>query len=196
MNDDAYHRYMELLGNPADPDDLTGRPHWEIALRRSTTEHRVTELRAMWDNLHASERPSALCLALHSNDHSDTDLQWLHIALAEMRERGTLVFDGEEARAQFDGLPAAFMVYRGTVQSEPPNYRRSWTIDRAIAERFATIYVKHRDPLSPALILSAHIHKTDASGFLCDYRGEAEILIAPDVWRHPRLVVEKESFKP
>jgi hypothetical protein len=188
----AMLEYMKVAGIGPNSDVEAGRPFWEVALWRSKTERRIRVLRALWAGLREEERPEALRFAIRHVDFTQRELCWLHLALAQMRQRKTLLFDSDKARAAFDELPHAFTVYRGTDQSEQqPRYGRSWTTDRVVAQKFAMISGKHRDLSRPPVILSAQICKDDVSGFLMNdhERGEKEVIVAPDVWQGPHRVV-------
>jgi hypothetical protein len=118
--------YMKAVGIDPDSNAAAGRPFWEVALWRSSSVGRIRILRALWDVLREDEQPEALLMAIrHHCEFTQRELCWLHMVLAQMRERQTLLFDSDDARRTFDELPDVFTVYRGTDQSEqPPRYGR------------------------------------------------------------------------
>jgi hypothetical protein len=112
---------------------------------------------------------------------SDFDKTWAHQdELLDLLRRNAqlespcLFFDKKQA-AFYDALPPVVTIYRGC--SRAAALGLAWTIDQALAERFARGHRKI--PVPDPVIVSAKIHRDAILGVFTE-RNEAEIVVDPD----------------
>lgn len=137
-------------------------------------------LEALWPFLTDAEKPDLFASCISCGDFPSQVAWFLADALEELREAGTLVFDGDTARARYAELPDEIDVYRGTVQAEVDDGLSGicWTLNPELATWFATTHGRFRNTQSPPVVVSANVHKAEIVGLLTDRR-EDEVLLNP-----------------
>lgn len=103
-------------------------------------------------------------------------MRWWEL-LTNPRNKRNLFTDCDD-RTKLRKLPRRFTIYRGTthVERHSSYLGFSWTLDRALAERFATRVIKEEER---PYIAKAEIRRRDVIGFMAG-RGDQEIVAAGD----------------
>jgi hypothetical protein len=156
---------------------LIQRHDWIAALSMVGSHERLPLLAREWPRVATVDRARVLAEALCGGDLPRRELSFLRSALAELREAGILAYDLEAARVLHEQLPEQVTIYRGTVTAELANGQIGvcWTLDRSIAEWFATEHERFRTLGSVPLVLQTTIAKHEVCGLLLE-RQEAEVL--------------------
>lgn len=154
---------------------------WSDALSLLSSERRVGAVKSWWPGIPVSQRSQVLAQAITDGDYLRAERYWLQRVLRELRRAGKRVFDGDEARSIYTGLPDSVPVHRGLAYAEYESgeYGVSWTLEREQAAWFATPHIRYRNADSAACVVSAWVDKTQISGVLAS-RGEQEVLLTDD----------------
>jgi hypothetical protein len=145
----------------------------------------ISGLAEIWYDIPPTDRARVLGDTISMGDMLHQEIEFLVEALTDCRSRGELVTDCDCAHRLFAELPDRLDVYRGTVAAEAwPDYGVSWTLDKAVAERFAAGYRCSNRDSTPILMHARRVPKTAICGVLLD-RNEHEVLLLPGTfWKN------------
>jgi hypothetical protein len=155
---------------------------------------RTAKLEEIWDDLTPEARTAGVLQTWSSDSAPINHYDFWEEALSFY---GILTDDPKALAALSDELT----IYRGSASPDAVVCGFSWTLDRAIGEKFArltTISIGSSTMLprkEPGMLAAMTIRKQDISMYLTG-REESEVVLHPDEWPNPEDITLLERVEP